>query len=81
MTNHSGEGHLKALHTIGLGMLNALKNLHILGKIHRDVKPDNFRIRPENDVVVTDFGTLSDHSQGKIGGFVGTVNYVSLATH
>ena len=38
-------------------MLEALRQVHSTGHIHRDVKPDNFRVH-EGKVYITDFGTI-----------------------
>jgi serine/threonine protein kinase len=38
-------------------MLEAVNQVHSTGHIHRDVKPDNFRVH-EGKVYITDFGTI-----------------------
>jgi serine/threonine protein kinase len=38
-------------------MLEGLRQVHSTGNIHRDLKPDNFRVH-EGKVYITDFGTL-----------------------
>jgi len=40
-------------------MLEALRQVHSTGHIHRDVKPDNYRVH-EGKVYITDFGTLKE---------------------
>jgi serine/threonine protein kinase len=42
--------------TVGLGILAALRAAHAEGVAHRDVKPANILIGPDNRVVLTDFG-------------------------
>jgi serine/threonine protein kinase len=38
-------------------MLEAVRQVHSTGHIHRDVKPDNFRVH-KGKVYITDFGTI-----------------------
>ena len=38
-------------------MLEALRQVHSTGHIHRDVKPDNYRVY-EGKVYITEFGAL-----------------------
>ena len=38
-------------------MLEAVRQVHSTGHIHRDVKPDNFRVH-EGKMYITDFGTI-----------------------
>ena len=41
---------------IGLGVLAGLRAAHEVGVIHRDVKPANIMLGPDDRVVLTDFG-------------------------
>lgn len=66
---------------IVLGLLNALFEIHKLGYVHRDVKPDNVLIEKKGEQVygvLCDFGfciTMKDVAARK---FAGTVDYCSL---
>jgi len=70
-------------------MLEALRQVHSTGHIHRDVKPDNYRVH-KGKLFITDFGTLkkvTDDNGNLIvvyeddPGFAGTFTYVSVNTH
>jgi serine/threonine protein kinase len=50
------------------------------GYLHRDIKPDNFRVH--NDKVrITDFGLLIEPDKQSASKFLGTPYYASLAAH
>lgn len=38
------------------GILCSVNFLHSAGLIHRDIKPSNFLLRPDNTIVLCDFG-------------------------
>jgi serine/threonine protein kinase len=52
-----GENIYTVLANIAPKMLEAVRQVHSTGHIHRDVKPDNFRVH-EGKVYITDFGTI-----------------------
>ena len=53
-----GSGPLSAAQTaqIGLHLLDAIQAAHAAGVLHRDVKPGNVLLGPDDRVVLTDFG-------------------------
>ena len=57
----------------------ALEELHKMGFVHRDVKPDNLLIDKEGHLRLTDFGSCGRLSEGKIycGSTVGTPDYIA----
>ena len=65
-------------------MLESLQQLHSIGLIHQDVKPDNFRIQ-DKKVLILDFGLVSSyltdgvHKGLEQHGFQGTPHFGSIS--
>jgi serine/threonine protein kinase len=58
-------------------MIDKLNIVHEIGNIiHKDIKPENFRIK-DNKLFLIDFG-LSNYYDKKIKGFEGTILFASL---
>ena len=46
-------------------LLDAVEEVHAKGMLHRDIKPDNILLSPEGRVVLIDFGSARDFTEGK----------------
>lgn len=73
-------------------MIHRVENVHKIGLLHRDVKPDNFLIGIDDsrdNLYIIDFGLSKSYKTAKgthipyIEGkkLTGTARYASLATH
>ena len=68
-------------------MLEAVEEFHRTNKVHRDIKPDNFRVH-QGRVYIIDFGNIFDFRKdglhvGKTSGyaFKGTLWFASVNSH
>lgn len=46
-------------------ILDAVEEVHRQGLLHRDIKPDNIIIKPNNNIVLIDFGSARSFGEGK----------------
>ncbi len=77
------EGPLRPRETarIGLGLVEALRQVHAAGVLHRDIKPANVLLEDDSDrVVLTDFGiaqVAGATTLTETGSFVGSPEYTA----
>ena len=48
-----------------LQLMDAVEEVHQKGMLHRDIKPDNVLITPQDRVVLIDFGSAREFAEGK----------------
>lgn len=66
--------------SIGRSLCDALEHIHLVGMVHRDVKPSNVFMAEDGRVVLGDFGVVKDpHALEKtaVGVVVGTLAYAA----
>jgi serine/threonine protein kinase len=58
-------------------LLDATKAIHDKNHLHRDIKPDNILITPENEAILIDFGTAKFHDESNDSGNTSTLVLLS----
>lgn len=66
---------------IFIGILEAIKELHDNGIFHLDLKPENIWLRPNNEIIILDFGTSLLKKDVRQGVSLLTQGYAAIEQH
>ena len=91
LENNNGKFDIGTVLKLGIDIINLLKNMHELGFIHRDIKPNNFMVGykdKKNELYILDFGlskqfmVKEQHMGYRVEkNLVGTARYASINVH
>jgi len=60
------KGNFELQQKIFLGMIEGIEEIHSQNKFHRDIKPDNFLVDDDENILVSDFGLSVDLNSSSI---------------
>ena len=85
-TFQNASDYFNLISSLSVQMIDIIEKLHNIGYIHRDIKPDNFRVHKDK-IYLTDFGTIQEYKKaGKhvgeaVASFIGTMSFAPIRAH